>query len=123
VSFSPTSNSGDFPIGYCALEYSAHDDESLSSNIEKVILIASRPTSGELSIRVHPNWRQITISADYPYLKELLDDLAERVRLDSDALLKQLSSLSVGPLHTYDVGQTISDRTDLLQLWDSFMEI
>jgi hypothetical protein len=123
VSFSPTSDRGDFPIRYCALEYSARDDEFLSSNIEKVILIANRQGSGELAMRVHPNWRQITIPADHPYLEAMFHDLAERARMDSDALLKQLSSLSFGPLHTHDAGQTLADRPYLLQLYDQFMEI
>jgi hypothetical protein len=123
VSFSPTSDSGDFPIGYCALGYSARDDESLSSNIEKVILIAIRPTSGELSIRVHPKWLEITAPADHRYLKAMFDDLSERARMDPDGLLQQLCSLSVGPLRTYDFGQTLSDRLDLLQLYVRFIQI
>jgi hypothetical protein len=123
VSFSPPSDRGDFPIGCCALEYSARDDESLSSNIEKVILIANRQRSGELSIRVHSNWRQIVIPADHDYLQATLDDLAARARIDPESLLKQVSTLSVGPLQTYHAGQTLADHPDLLHLFDRFMEM
>jgi hypothetical protein len=113
----------EFPIGYCTLEYCARNDESFSSDIEKVILIAIGLTTGELSIRVHPDWRQIVISADHSYLQSTLDDLAQRARRDPESLLRQISTLSVGPLQTYDVGQTLADRPDLLRLLDRFMEI
>jgi hypothetical protein len=123
VSFSRTSDTGEYPIGYCALEYSARDDEPLSSNIEKVILIVARQASGELLIRVHPNWQGIANTADHAYLKSTLNDVEERAHLDPGSLIKQLSTLSVGPLRTYDAGPTLAARPDLLQLYVSFMEL
>jgi hypothetical protein len=53
----------------------------------------------------------------------MFDDLSERARMDPDGLLQQLCSLSVGPLMTYDFGQTLSDRLDLLQLYVRFIQI
>jgi len=117
------SDSGDFPIGYCALEYRAPDDDSVSSDPNKVILIINRSAEGELSIRVHPNWRNTARSDDHATLQALLDDLKERASLDPEGLLKQLSSLSVGALQTYNVGQSLADRPALLQLFEGFQEI
>jgi len=117
------SDRGDFPIGYCALEYKAPDDESLSPDPDRVILIVNMCAEGELSIRVHPDWRNTEVSEDHAVLQALFDDLRERASLDPEGLLKQLSSLSVGPMQTYDAGQTLADRPDLLQLFDRFQEI
>ena len=117
------SDRGDFPIGYCALEYRAPDNEVLSTDLERIILIATKLRRGELSIKVHPDWHKIAIPEDHAYLQAIFDDFAERTRLDPESLLKQLSTLSVGPLQTYDVGQMLADRPDLLQLFDRFKEI
>lgn len=117
------SDRGDIPIGYCALEYRAPDDESVSPDSKNVILIVSRLADGDLSIRVHPDWRK-TASADaHSILPALFDDLRERARRDPESLFRQLASLSVGVLQTYDFGQTLADRPDLLQLFDHFQEI
>ena len=116
------SDRGEFPIGYCALEYRARDDES-SSDPKDVILIVAKQTSGELSIRVHPDWRKIARLADHSTLQAVFDDLPERALLDPESLIKQLSYLSVGPLNAYEAGQALADHPDLLQMFSRFREI
>jgi hypothetical protein len=120
LSFSHTSGHGHVPIGYCALEYRARDDDSASAKLERIILIADKSETGELRIRVHPDWRTIVTAEDQPMMAELFEDFAERSQRDSESLLQQLSALNVGPLVTYDAGQDISTRADLTELSNSF---
>jgi hypothetical protein len=117
------SDRGNFPIGYCALEYKARGDDSVSSDPHKVISIINRSAEGELTIRVRPDWRNTARAEDHAVLQALFDDLRERASLDPEVLLKQLSSLGVGALQTYHVGQTLADRPDLLQLFEGFEKI
>jgi hypothetical protein len=111
------------PIGYCALEYVARGNDSSTTNIKKVVLIVVGSSSGELSTRVHPDWHNIAGTEEREIFQALFDDVKERASLDPESLLEQLSSLSVGPLQTYDTGQTIADRPDLLELFMAFREI
>ena len=120
MSFSQTSGHGHVPIGYCALEYRARDDDSASAKFERIILIADKSEMGELRIRVHPDWRSIVTAEDQPMMEELFEDFAERSQQDSESLLQRLSALNVGRLVTHDAGQDISTRSDLKELSNSF---
>lgn len=105
------------------LEYRARDDEEKSANPEEVIAIVHRTGLSELCIRVHSDWRSIARREDQPVLKALFDDFKERARLDSGNLLRQLSTLGVGPLVTCEAGQNLFERPDLLLLFERFEDI
>jgi hypothetical protein len=57
---------------------------------------------------------------DSEYIESLLADFSVRAKQHPDALLNQLSSLSVGPLETRQTGRAISDYPNLAELVSAF---
>jgi hypothetical protein len=121
VSFEGGKDSGDCLNGYCALEYRAHDKESLDP--DRVIAIARSSGIGALAIRVHPSWRKIVAAEDHSMIESLFIDFKSRAQSNSDELFKQLSMLSVGSLVTFETGRHLNSSPMLLQLYERFKEI
>lgn len=112
----------DGPIGYCALEYRAHDEDSALANIERVVSIVAR-SGKEIAIRVHPNWVGIVEAEDLPVIRDLFSDFAERALSDPESLLRQLATLGVGKLVTYSAGKALTACPDLEELFNGFESI
>jgi hypothetical protein len=76
-----------------------------------------------LRILMHPQLREIVQNDDQIYIGSLLRDLTERAKLSPDALFKQLTSLSVGPLVTQKAGFVVEDDLPLGELVSAFVEL
>jgi hypothetical protein len=83
----------------------------------------TRSVEDEICIGVHPDWRNVVKYQDHELIQALFGDFRERAELDPDGLLKQLSSLAVGHLVTYDAGLALADRPELRVLFESFQRI
>jgi len=112
----------DFPhhvvTRYCALAYSGHEPQS----VENVIICLLQLGLDRWKLLVDPAWLGIVGREEQDYIRELLDDMRFRVLSDSEALLKQLSQLSVGPLWTFAVGYDLDANSQLLRRLSSFVE-
>ena len=113
---------GVFPIGYCALEYKAHD-EAPSASLDNVIAIVQRSELDAFHIRVRPNWQLVVEPEDYPVLQSLFDDFKQRAKDNLDDLFRHISDLGIGPLVTYDAGKDLANCPELLALFHRFIEI
>ena len=113
----------DFPshvvTRYCALAYSRQEGESA----ENVIICLVELSLGVWRLLVDPAWRALVGLEDQDYVRELLEDLKFRVSDDPNALLEQLSGLSVGPLTTYATGENLEANPQLLNRLRSFVEV
>lgn len=87
------------------------------------MLLAIKNSQGILRLYVAPNLRERVDPVDKDYIDSIVQDLRERIQLDSDALFRHLSSLSVGPLRTLAVGSAIVERTYLAELCSSLVEL
>ena len=119
MSFAGRKDKGDSLNGYCALEYRARDEGS--SDLGRVIAIVRCPAIGGLAVRIHPEWRKIASAEDHQTLEALFEDFAVRALSNGDELLRQLSTLSVGCLVTFETGRDLDDNPSLLQLWARFI--
>ena len=63
-----------------------------------------------------PHLQTSVDKADLKYIEQLLKDLPKRARTDAQALFEQLSSLSVGPLVTANVGTCNALASDFEQI-------
>lgn len=108
---------------FCVLQYiaSGGDHNRVDSPIIIVLVISFH--DGEVGIRVHPEWERIVLSADREYLEALFADFRMRIRSDPDALFRQLSDLSVGPLVTREAGSDWAAYPEYLRLAHWFQEI
>jgi len=104
---------------YCALAYAKHE----SKQAENVIACLVELTLCAWRLLVDPGWPVIVGLEDQDYVRELLEDLKYRVSHDPDALLEQLSGLSVGPLTTYSSGNNLDSDPQLLNRLLGFVEI
>jgi hypothetical protein len=109
------------PLRFCVLSYSADDDQP-HSDVTKVIALVTVSEGGEAAIRVHPEWGNIVLAKDQDYVENLFRDFKERTKNDSEALFRQLSALSVGPLITYDTGPNLAEHPAYLELMRWFRE-
>jgi hypothetical protein len=75
-----------------------------------------------LRVLVHPHWRTIVQTEDIGYIESLLEDFLNRAKLHPDELIKQLSSLNIGPLVTCVAGSNVSDYPAILELCSQFMK-
>jgi hypothetical protein len=92
------------PIAYyCALEY-CPEKFPRPPRVERVVLLVVRYENGLLNIFVSSDWETIIDPKHREYFRALLDDFEARAETARDALLKQIASLSVGPLVTYAAG-------------------
>jgi hypothetical protein len=88
-----------------------------------VVLLALKDVEGGLRFRVHPEFRTIVLEDDLPYLESLLSDFLERAKKDPEALFKQISSLGVGPLVTYEAGTPLSEFPEIESLSSQFLPL
>jgi hypothetical protein len=107
-------------IQFCALEYSPHREEILSSR-ENIVVLLLRAIDGDLRVLIHPEWRAIVEQTDRDYIGEILSDLKVRAQIDPDNLLKQAVSLSVGPLVVHREGPDLTKCPGLLSLSKKFV--
>ena len=109
-------------IRFCALEYRASDADSPSAPENVVIVFLVHPSS-TLSVLHHRDWRNIVRTEDQEYIQALMDDFRERARRDPEALFRQISSLSVGPLVTYSIGSQDEVKADsrLFEVWENLI--
>jgi hypothetical protein len=75
---------------------------------------------GLLQFFVCPDWKSGVTDEDRDYLKALLADFIERAEYDSEALMRQLSSLECGPLIVREIGSQLVDYPELLELSATF---
>jgi hypothetical protein len=94
--------------------------ETISPGATPVIVLVLQDEKKDLRFLVHPELRSIVRKEDSNYTESLLTDFTER-EVDSEALFKQLSSLSVGPLVTHEVGSMLSDYPDSFRLSGQFV--
>jgi hypothetical protein len=82
-----------------------------------------RDNDRKLRLLVHPELRTIVQAEDLAYPESLLSDFLERARQHPEELFNQLCSLGVGPLVTQEVGASVSDFPNLLELSLRFVEL
>lgn len=107
------------PRRYCLLEYRAQNRIKFGTTI----LLVLKGDDGSLQIYVQPEWRATVQPKDIDYLESLLRDLPKRSVSNPQELFQQLSSLSVGPLVTVEVGENISDRPNLEAMRSSSLKL
>jgi hypothetical protein len=108
---------------FCTLEYRPQESSSGSTQAGSIILLVYEEGEGSLRFLIHPELRAVVRENDLPYIQSLLLDFQERAKLNPEALFKQLSSLGVGPLVTHEVGTSISEHPNLLEMCSNFMQI
>lgn len=106
-------------IEFCALGYRFSAD---GDNASKVLVFIFRFSQGDVSIRFDPDWRSNVDESIREYVGSLLEDLRERALSDPDALMRQVSSLNVGPIVTHSTGKNIAEFPELDQLCRRFVE-
>jgi hypothetical protein len=94
-----------------------------SSHEDGAIIFALLTEGGVPRLLVRPNWRRIVQSKDEEYIEAVLSDFRERCLIDPEALLKQLSSLGVGALVTYETGSNLADYPQLLGFIKQFVAL
>jgi hypothetical protein len=92
---------------------------------ERIVILFLGHPSGSLRVLCHRDWRNIVGVEDLEYVSDLMDDFRERARSTPDALFRQVSSLSVGPLVTYAVGSDydLQPLIPLLELCENMVEL
>ena len=105
---------------YCLLEYNPQSQGGSLLRARFAFLLALKDERGNLDFRVHPQWRELIQPEDSEYIGSLLADLPIRAKSQPDNLLKQLCSLSVGPLQTKQTGQNIADHPAVAELISTF---
>ena len=104
---------------HCIIAYSA--EKRLSPESVLIILTEFRP--GVWKLLVRPDWQTIVEGDDQRYVREMLEDMKSRLSGDPENLFKQLSSLSVGPLITDAVGQSVQKDSPLADMIGGFVEV
>ena len=94
---------------------------SLQAN--SIILLVLEDGEGSLRFLIRPELSVVVKENDLPYIQSLFQDFHERAKLHPEALFKQLSSLGVRPLVTYEVGTSISKYPPLLEMCSSFVQL
>lgn len=111
------------PVFFCALAYSSDDLAPARPEDSNVLILLLGEEDGSVRLFFNPDWTQIVSEDDQPYIQQLREDFLLRVKVDPDALLRQASSLSVGPLITHSTGNDISDNPGLFDTVQSFTEM
>ena len=106
---------------FCALAYRAQEAEGVPS-LENVLIILVRNYEGDSRVLTRTHWVDVVDQDDKEYIDEMLSDFEARMRREADHLLKQVSSLSVGPLITYAAGPRLVDHADLFALCGVFAD-
>lgn len=108
---------------FCVLQYIASEGDQDRADSPAVIAIVTSSHDGEVVFRVRPEWERIVLPADRGHLEALFRDFRMRKRSDPDALFRQLSDVSVGPLVTHEVGSDLAANPPYLRLAEWFQEI
>ena len=116
-----TTRSENRSLQYCALAYKGPQPEGVLS-LENVVMILVRCSSGTPYTLVNPNWLNIVEPGDWEYVEDMLKDFEDRLIVQPDNLIRQASSLSVGPLITYATGLRLADNPELVALGAVFSE-
>jgi hypothetical protein len=106
---------------FCALAYRAQEAEGVSS-LENVLIILVRDYEGESRVLARPHWTDVVDRDDKEYIDEMLSDFEARLRREPNNLLRQVSSLSAGPLITYAAGPRLVDHPELFALCAVFAD-
>jgi len=109
----------DLSADLCTLKYRS-SRSCLETTDGAVVLLAIRQAAG-LKLYVAPNLEQQISTADWPYVDELLKDLADRAATAPDAVFQQLSNLSIGPLVTAEVKHTTAQDADPCTRFSHFL--
>ena len=110
-------------IQFYAMAYRKQQAEQLVPAEGQVILFLVYGQSGDLRILVSPEWRQTVSLSDHAYIEAILADFRERAHSAPEALLEQVSSLSVGPLVAYTCGIRLEEFPELHTLSTTFTEL
>ena len=106
---------------FCALSYTGHN-EGLGHLAEPfVIALVIFNDKDELRVFVSPLLQGAVAERDWHYVEALFDDFPVRAKSDQDALFRQLSSLSVGPIVTGEVGSCLADYPHLADITKNFV--
>ena len=108
---------------FCVLQYIASEGNQDRVDSPTVVALVTSSQDGEVMIRVHPKWEKIVLPMDQKYLEALYEDFGTRVKSDPEALFRQLSDLSVGPIVTREVGSDLAANPAYLGLMQWFQEI
>lgn len=108
---------------FCALAYNPESIASPLPTVENVILLVIRDAEYGLRFLLHPRLDKVVQAVDMPYIKSLLEDFIERVKLDAAALFEHLCSLSVGVLVAHTVGEQINEHPGIGALALQFVPI
>ena len=108
---------------YCILEY-RHDGLATKpcSRPPRPVLLVIEGSDG-LRLLVAPDLASIVCEDDRSYIDELIADFVKRSAEVSSTLFQQLSSLSVGPLITHQLGVVGSDNRDLQKYFSHFIAL
>ena len=108
---------------YCVLAYRRQAEVSSSISDSDIVIIAVLQTYAALRIYKHPNLDEVVQPSDIEYLKDLLQDMAGRMKVNADGLFAQLCRLNVGPLTTHRIGLDLASDEALDRLIKNFIEI
>jgi len=97
--------------------------DNASSLEKKVVLLVLRDEDGSLSFFVYPELRSIVKGEDIAYIEDLLQDFVGRAEEHPAELFKQLSSLGVGPLVTYEAGLNFAEYPSLVAMLPRFVQL
>jgi hypothetical protein len=106
---------------YCLLEYRTSEDV-LPDSISNIVMVVFEDCSRHLRFLIHKELSQIVPQNDLEYIESLFSDFKERVKIDPDALFKQLTSLSVGPLVNIGNQQLSPAFPNMPELSSKFIE-
>jgi hypothetical protein len=88
-----------------------------------LVLLALKDDRGGLRFLVHPDFRNLVLTADLAYVEDLLDDFLGRAKKEREALFKQISSLGVGPVVTQEVGSDLAEYPAIESLCSRFVQL
>jgi hypothetical protein len=97
--------------------------DNVSSHEERVVLLVLRDETGSVTFFVNPELRSIVKGEELTYIEDLLKDFIGRAKEHPIALFKQLSSLGVGPLVTYESGLDFTECPFLVEMLPRFVQL
>lgn len=109
--------------GFCALVYRAQGSDLEPVPAEPVVLIVLRSGSNGLSFLVPPNLETIIHEKDRNHIESVLEDLLWRGKLEPEVIFQQLSSLSLGPILTLEVGADLAEFPKLSKISEGFVPL
>ncbi len=109
---------------FCILEYSPSGPRSDEADTTSAVaLVLWSIESRNLRILIHPELRKVVQAEDLSYIESVFADFLERAKSEPESLLKQVSSLGIGPLVTRQVGPNIAECPLVMEQCSSFVEL